>query len=169
MKALITKNYISFSNYFYGTKEQIQAQKDFQKRVKENQGNWIEVETKHLFDSQYNTSIGRLHDTWIDEIQDDERNPIDFPKCFFLKHPKGKDKIKDIRFEDHLKNERFLSCSSINGNYYRILRRSSIEFILVGELIYICNGYNYTLLKDTRLTPNEKSIVIYCANRIKEL
>jgi hypothetical protein len=163
MKALLTSNYIYISP-FNGFEIDKKAHENFKNWIKENQGKWIEIDTKFLFSNQYNTKSGfRIYDIMIDKIKDDKR-PED--TCFFKKHPNGKDKIKDVKFKDHLKNERFLSCSSINDNYYRISRRSNIEFILVGNEIYITNEIGYITIKDSSLSMNEIKILKYCVNRI---
>lgn len=193
MKALLTKNYISTGNYINFKRL------DLKQWIADNQGKWVEIDTKILFDNQYNTTDGiRIFDTWIDKIQDDARqgkgvckycgNNLDAPECtkndkckeygvkmfddkntFFLAHPNGKDEVKEVDFNDHLKNPRFLSCYSVNGNCYRISRRSNIHFILVGTEIYIANGLGYTLLSKASLTENEKKIVKYCADKIINL
>jgi len=163
MKALLTKNYIHIDT-FRGFAKDYQKHLDFKKWIEENKGKWIDIDTKCIFDNQYNTICGkRIFDTWIDAIKDDVRND---ENVFFVKHPNGKDTIKKVDFRDHLKKERFLSCYSVNSNYYRISRRSSIEFILVGELIYITYSLGYTPINKSRLTSNEKKIVSYCAERI---
>lgn len=166
MKALITSNYI-YIETFRGFERDYQKHLDFKKWVAENQGKWVEIDTECIFENQYNTVDGyRIYDTWIDRIEDDVR---DDKKIFFVANPSGKDEIKEVNFRDHLKNERFLSCSDINGNYYRISKRSNIEFVLVGENIYITNSIGYTPLKKSRLSENEKKIVSYCANKIINL
>ena len=163
MKALLTTNYIS-TTLLYGTTKQHEQNKLFKQWVDDNKGKFVEIDTEHVFDNQYNTIGGfRIFDTYIDKIVDDVRTD---KTIFFVKHPNGKDTIKKLDFQDHLKNKRFSSCYSVNGNYYRISRRSSIEFILVGELIYISNSIGYTALNKARLTSNEIAIVKYCANRI---
>jgi hypothetical protein len=198
MKALLTKNYISVDT-FRGYKQDYQKHLDFKKWIAENQGKWVEIDTTCLFDNQYNTIDGkRIFDTWIDKIENDTRqgkgvckycgNNLDTPECtknekckeygvkmfndkntFFLAHPNGKDEVKEVEFNDHLKNPRFGTCYSVNGNYYRISRRSSIHFILVGTEIYITSGLGYTLLSKASLTENEKKIVKYCAEKINNL
>lgn len=166
MKALITTNYI-YIEPFRGFKSDYQKHLDFKKWVADNQGKWVEIDTKNIFDNQYNTVDGyRIYDVWIDRIENDVRED---KKVFFINHPNGKDAIKTVDFKDNLKNERFLSCYNVNGNYYRISRRSNIHFVLVGEIIYITNGIGYTSLKNSRLTENEKKIVSYCANKIINL
>jgi hypothetical protein len=163
MKALLTTNYIYLSNYYYSS-SQYKKKDEFKQWIKDNQGKEVGIDTSCIFDNQYNTVSGyRIYDTWIDSIKDDIRTD---KNVFFVNHPNGKDKIKELRFRDHLKNERFYCCSSVNGNYYRISRRSNIEFVLVGELVYITNSIGYTPLNKSRLTTNEKKIVLYCANRI---
>lgn len=162
MKALITTSYI-YTHLSYGTAKQHEAHKNYVNELKKSQGKWVDIETEHIFDNQYNTLFGRIYDTMIDKIEGDVRISND---VFFVNHPNGKDPIKKVDFQDHLKNKRFLSCYSVNSNYYRISRRSTIEFILVGELIYISNSIGYTPLKKSNLTSNEKKIVRYCAERI---
>lgn len=163
MKALITKSFIS-TLLAYGTKEEHEHNKMFKNWVAENQGKFVEIDTSHVFDNQYNTVDGfRIYDNHIDKIIDDIRED---KNIFFVAHANGKDEIKKVNFEDHLKNKRFYGCSDINGNYYRISRRSNIHFILVGKYIYITNGIGYTALNKARLTSNENSIVKYCADRI---
>lgn len=163
MKAKLTTNYIHIEA-FRGFKKDYESHLQFKKWIEENKGNWINIDTKFIFENQYNTVNGhRIFDTWIDEIIDDVRTD---KNIFFVKHPNGKDPIKKVDFKDHLKNKRFLSCYSVNGNYYRISRRSSIEFILVGDEIYIANSIGYTPLKKSRLSNNEMLIVKYCADRI---
>jgi len=166
MRALITSNYIHIET-FRGFERDYQKHLDFKKWVAENQGKWVAIDTKCIFDNQYNTVDGyRIYDTWIDRIEDDVR---DDKNVFFVANPSGKDAIKKVDFKDHLKSERFSSCYDVNGNYYRISRRSSIEFVLVGENIYIHNSIGYTPLKKSRLSENEKKIVSYCANKIINL
>ena len=163
MKALLTNNYIYCERQYFNGIEDKKNHEIFKKQIKENQGKWIDIETDHIFDNQYNTKIGRIYDAWIDKIENDVRND---KNVFFVKHPNGKNPIKKCDFQDHLKNQRFFSCYSVNGNYYRISRRSTIEFVLVGNEIYTTNGIGYTSLKKSRLSKNEKKIVKYCANRI---
>ena len=109
--------------------------------LKNNEGNWIEVETAHLFTNQYNTKDFRLFDSHIEAVENDAR--IDKGKCkycgailnkgevcrvhpecnkygiewftpentYFLKYPNG---IKQIEIE-------FLSIHPLNikiGSYY---------------------------------------------------
>jgi hypothetical protein len=163
MTALLTTNYIHVDNYYY-SREKYEQRKQFKQWIEDNKGKEVEIDTNCIFDNQYNTVSGyHIYDTWIDSIKNDVRTNQD---VFFVKHPNGKDEIKKLSFKDHLKNERFLLCSSVNGNYYRISRRSNIEFILVGDLIYITNNIGYTPIKKARLSSNEKIIVQYCVNRI---
>jgi len=163
MKALLTTNYIHIET-FRGFQKDYQKHLDFKKWIEENKGKFVEIDTTHLFDNQYNTKCGhRIFDTWIERIQNDVRTD---EKAFFVKNPNGKDPIKKVDFKDHLKNERFSSCYSVNGNYYRISRRNSIEFILVGDQIYLTNGIGYKTIKESCLSNNEIQILKYCADRI---
>jgi len=154
MKALLTNNYIST----------LHSSKEYKEFIENNKGKFVEIDTNNLFDNQYNTKCGfRIYDTNIDKMVNDIRTD---KNIFFVENPNGKDTIKKVDFNDHLKNKRFLSCYDVNGNYYRISRRTTIHFILVGEKIYIDCGIGYTPLKKAKLTHNEKEIVKYCANRI---
>ena len=163
MKALLTKNYIYISP-FVGFRKYYNKHLEFKKWVKENQGKWVDIDTKYLFNNQYNTVDGyRIYDTWIDRIKGDVRE-----KSFFKKHPNGKDKIKDVDFKDHRKNERFISCSDVNRNYYRVSRMHNLEFIIADNEIYTV-GIGYTPIKESGLSDNEISIIKYCADRIKEM
>lgn len=141
----------------------LHAKQEYKDFIAQNRGKWLDVDTEYVFDNQYNVGGFRIYDVHIQAVKDDIRTD---ESIFFVKHPNGKDPIKDIDFNDHLKNRRFLSCYSVNGNYYRISRRSNIEFILVGTEIYTTNGIGYTPLDKARLTANEKKIVQYCADRI---
>jgi hypothetical protein len=166
MKALLTNSYISIDP-FRGYEKDYQNHLNFKKWIKENQGKWVEIDTSFLFDNQYNTVCGfRIYDSWIDRIEGDTREG---KSIFFVNHPNGKDVIKKVDLKDHLKNERFLSCYDVSGGYYRISRRSNIEFILVGNEVYISNSIGYTPLKKSGLSENEKKIVSYCANKIINL
>jgi len=166
MKALITTNYI-YTHLSYGTKQQYEHHKKWEEWILSNKGKWVDIDTNCIFDNQYNTIDGfRIYDTHIDEISDDIRTD---KNVFFVKYPKGKEQIKSVNFQDHLKNKRFLSCYSVNGNYYRISRRSTIEFILAGNEIFISNSIGYTPLKKSRLSANEITIVKYCAEKITNM
>jgi hypothetical protein len=198
MKVLLTSNYIYISP-FVGYRKDYQSYLDFKQWVKDNQGKWVDIDTDYIFDNKYNTIDGkRIYDTWVDKIENDIREGVTeckycgkytngkictkTEKCkeygiktyssknvFFLKFPNGKDKIKKVDFYDHLKNPRFSSCYSVNQNYYRISRRNTIEFILVGTEIYITNNIGYTHISKSGLSENEKTITKYCANRIINL
>ena len=160
MKALITNSYIHVSNII----TDLSHHNAYKKWIADNKGKWVDIDTNCVFDNQYNTYDGyRIYDSHIDKIEDDVRTSRG---AFFVNHPNGKDPIKKVNFKDHLKNERFLSCYSVNGNYYRISRRSTIEFILVRSIIYTYNGIGYKTIKESRLTANEIKILKYCANRI---
>lgn len=64
-------------------------------------GQWLKVETKHLFDNQYNVSwCGngyRIFDTWIDRVFNDERDQSVFTSDFGGKLP-------EIKLFEHLLN-----------------------------------------------------------------
>ena len=163
MKATLTTNYI-YLERFRGFKSDYPKYLEFKKWIEENKGKTVEIDIEFLFDNQYNTKDGyRIYDTWINRIENDIRTD---ENIFFVKHPNGKDEVKNCNFNDHLKNKRFLSCYSLNGNYYRISRRSNIEFILASGEIYITNSIGYTALNKCRLSYNEKKLVRYCAERI---
>lgn len=125
-----------------------------------NRGKYVEIDTEHLFENQYNTVDGfRIYDTHIEHIIDDARVGIpEFENCFFIKNPQGHDPIKkfNIMHTDH-KKAGYGSAYSVNGNYYRISRRSSIEFVLVKGVPYITNGIGYRKYKGNN--DNERRIV----------
>lgn len=159
MRALITTNYISTLHHRKGT-----LWKDW---VDSNKGTWVEIDTTHMFNNQYNTKCGmRIFDIHIDKIEGDVRTD---KNIFFVSNPNGIDPVKKVDFDDHLKNKRFLSCHSVNGNHYRIARRSNIEFVLCGDDVYLTNNIGYTHVKDSKLSANEKKILAYCVQRIKAM
>ena len=101
MKALITTEYI-YIPPFHGYKRDYPKYLEFKKWIKSVQGQWVDIDTDCLFDNQYNSNVYRIHDEWIDEIKDDARQGLEkFKDSFFVLHPKGKDKVKDVKFEDH--------------------------------------------------------------------
>jgi len=163
----------------------------------ENRGQWVEIDPAHLFTNQYNTLDGfRIFDKDIQAIEDDARlnkgkckycgtvtdfnlpclkhaecvnyGNEDFNKCFFIQHPQGADEIikTDVN-DDKANNKRFYSFYSVNGLYYRISRRKSIEFVLVAGVPFIAS-LGYTHYKKAGLTDNETKILMYCVNLIKE-
>lgn len=99
-------------------------------------GKWVEIDTKHLFDNQYNTTDGyRIYDTDIERIEGDLRTDRN---VFFVKHPNGHDPIKkgfDVMQRDHVK-EGYYSAYEVNGLFYRISKRENIEFVLVNGVPY---------------------------------
>lgn len=128
-------------------------------------GKWVEIDTKFLFDNQYNTVDGyRIYDVHIAKIENDERTE----QSFFVRHPDGIDPIKpiDITNRDH-KKAGFYSLSGYPSlGYYRISRRSNIHFVLVNGLPYIHNGIGY--YKNYNLTNGEKKILAKCVKLVNE-
>ena len=162
MQAKIVDTYIYLDN-FHNSKEAKKHSDNFRNFLDENKGKFVDIETKFIFDNQYNCKGFRLYDTMISEIKNDVRTD---ENIFFVKHPKGKDKIKKIDFKDWKTKRRFYGCSSVNGNYYRISRRSNLEFILVGSEVYMTNSIGYTPLKKSMLSDNEKKIILECRDVI---
>lgn len=102
-----------------------------------NRGKWVEIETGHVFDNQYNTVDGyRIYDTDIERMTDDVRTET-MPNAFFVQHPNGHDPIKEKFDVSHRDNSHgYYAAYAVNGLYYRISRRENIEFVLVGGVPY---------------------------------
>jgi hypothetical protein len=120
-----------------------------QQFLKENVGKFIEIDTSHLFNNQYNTTNGyRIYDTMIDAIKNDART-------------KGKGygpnkEVEDIAFLDwqgikpiilpvpakKFGTYEFETYPSLN--YYRLRNaRQTINFIYYNGKYYISNGIGY--------------------------
>ena len=50
-----------------------QDSSEYKKRLKENAGKWIQVETEYLFNDQYNTPFGRVFDSMVAAVRNDQR------------------------------------------------------------------------------------------------
>jgi hypothetical protein len=72
MEIKIKKNAYVFCGT-YGNKS------EFRKWLQENEGNWIKVETEHLFSNQYNAEKYRIYDSMVEAVKNDER--LNFSKC----------------------------------------------------------------------------------------
>lgn len=161
-----------------------------------NRGKWVTIDTKHLFNDQFNTVDGfRIYDNHIQMIQDDERATIgkcnycgsltehalpclkraecvqygveDLNNNFFTHNSAGPDEV--IQLNIYGKNNKdFWSLYSVNDLYYRISRRNNIEFVLVGGVPYIVNGINYKHYLKARLSQNEIRILLKAVKIIKE-
>lgn len=161
-----------------------------------NRGKWVDIDTSHLFNNQYNTLDGfRIFDKDIKEIKEDARlnkgqcnycgtitdfnlpclkhaecvnyGSKDFNKCFFIKNPKGSDPIIETNISNDLaNNKKFWSFYSVNSHYYRISRRRNIEFVLVSGVPYIV-GLGYTHYLNARLSDNEIKILLHCVKLLK--
>lgn len=119
--------------------------------LKNSVGKWIEVDTKFLFNNQYNTIDGyRLYDAHIDAVKNDARKYKDFPDetVAFLDWkgikpiiiPIDKKKIGSYQFESYPEL-----------NYYRFSNaRKTINFIFWNNDYYIFNGIGYK--KSKRIT-----------------
>lgn len=70
MKIKLKKNAYVFAGSFNGSMREF---------LKENEGKWLDVETAHLFDNQYNTAEHRIYDSMVSEIKGDVRHL--FKKC----------------------------------------------------------------------------------------
>ena len=165
MKAKLVNSYIHIAP-FRGFKKDYQKHLEFKKWIEDNKWKYVDIDTEYIFDNQYNTVDGfRIFDAMIEKIVDDVRTD---KNVFFVNFPNGKNEIKKVDFQDKMKNKRFYSCYSVNENYYRISRRSNIEFILAGanNEIWITNGIGYNRLNDCNLTSNEIKILNYCREKI---
>jgi hypothetical protein len=117
--------------------------------LKENVGKFIEIDTSHLFNNQYNTTNGyRIYDTMIDAIKNDAR-------------VKGKGygpnkEVEDIAFLDWggikpiilpIESKKFGTYqfeTYHSLNYYRLNNaRQTINFIYYNGKSYISNGIGY--------------------------
>jgi hypothetical protein len=120
-----------------------------QQFLKENVGKFIEIDTSHLFNNQYNTKNGyRIYDTMIDAIKNDARI-------------KGKGygpnkEVEDIAFLDWggikptilpIEKKKFGTYefeTYPSLNYYRLRNaRQTINFIYYNGKYYISNGIGY--------------------------
>ena len=119
--------------------------------LKTNVGKYIEIDTKFLFNNQYNTIDGyRLYDAHIDLVKNDARNYKNFPDedVAFLDW-KG---IKPIIIPvDEKKIGSYTLVSYPELNYYRFSNaRKTINFIFWNDTYYIFNGIGYK--KSKRIT-----------------
>jgi len=119
--------------------------------LKTNVGKWIEIDTKFLFNNQYNTIDGyRLYDAHIDSVKNDARNYKNFPD-------------KDVAFLDwkgikpiiiHVDEKKIGSYNLVSYpelNYYRFSNaRKTINFIFWDDTYFIFNGIGYK--KSKRIT-----------------
>ena len=160
MKALIAKHANA-----YGERCRNKNAISLHDYLMDNVGKWVDIETKYVFDNQYNTADGfRIYDVHIERIEGDTRTE----PCFFIENPNGIDPIKPIRI-DHRnhKKEGYYSLSGFPElGYYRISRRSNIHFVLVNGTPYIHNGIGY--YKDYDLTNGEKKILAKCVKLVNE-
>lgn len=145
----------------------------YRETLQELSGQWVDIETEHLFDNQYNTANGlRLYDTMIDAIEDEAREgkqkcgwcgtisettfticlnclkdeylePFTEKNCAFLAWKGIKPKVKPI--EERQFGTYYLSntCSG-DLNYYRISNaRKTINFIYEKGVFWVHNGIGY--------------------------
>ena len=136
--------------------------------LEENRGKWVEIDTNYLFENQYNTVDGfRIYDDHIERIEDDVRFGYpDFKDAFFVKHPNGCDEFKNVDFYLSHNGKNIPVYSVESGKYYRISRRTNIEFIIVDGKPYLRTGigYNNRLLD---LSNNERTILRKAIEKIK--
>lgn len=163
-----------------------------------NRGKWVEIDTKYIFDNQYNTKAGfRIYDKHIQEIKNDIRINLgccrycgtitknalpclkhtecleygvkDLSKSFFVQFPKGPDTIKQIDIsDDGKKNKDFWNAYTVNGAYYRISRRHTLEFVLVAGVPYMVS-IGFTHYSKAKLSANETRILLRVTNIINNL
>jgi hypothetical protein len=171
MKALIKLNAARYGNQ--------RGDKSTHEFLLTNRGKFVEIDTKNLFDNQYNAEGFRIYDNDIERIEDDARIGLGrcnycgqvakeceehkeyfkpFDDAFFIKNPNGVDAIKEVNINVDHKQEGYYSFYSVNGLYYRISRRSNIEFVLVGGVPYLV-GIGYTHYKKAKLTNGEIKIL----------
>jgi hypothetical protein len=137
--------YVYASNITYGRGNSL---RDF---LKENSGKWIEIDTKHLFNNQYNTESGyRIYDTMIDAIKNDARKKGvgygvngEIEDIAFLEWKGIKPHIIDIPKK---KFGTYEFESMLGLNYYRLRNsRQKIDFIYYDGKYFISNGIGYKM------------------------
>jgi hypothetical protein len=190
MKALIRKTASDYGNSNNSKPESLHNY------LLANRGKWVTIDTKHLFNDQFNTVDGfRIFDNHIQAIKDDARATVgkckycgsltehalpclkhaecinygvnDLNKNFFTKNPSGPDDI--IKINIYSKNNKdFYSFYSVNDLYYRISRRNNIHFVLVNNVPYIVNGINYKHYLKANLTANEVRILLKAVKLIEK-
>jgi hypothetical protein len=190
MKALIKKAHKVYGQQARGSK--------INEWLEENSGQWVEIDTAHLFNDQYNTVDGfRIFDSYIDAIEDDERTnkgkckycgtmlnrgeectkytpekPSIFggkvmgdcsqygvnwftpENTYFLKFPNGFINIKPLSAE--IEN---YSIYDVNGKFYRISRRSNLEFFVKNGEVFMYSDIGHKPMKNARLSANERRLI----------
>lgn len=127
-----------------------------------NAGKWVEVETNHLFDNQYNTKSGfRVYDYHVSQVLSDERELCIFNEwqgkkpciCLFLhlnykQLPKWEDhySIYDTIIKD------FNLSYNLNGNHYVFTNhcKTLFKFVYRDGVFYESNGIGYKKLKSLK-------------------
>lgn len=128
---------------------------DFRDFLKKNEGKFVKVDTKYLFDNQYNVKGFRVTDDMISEIKGDKR-AREYKTYYFLSNSK-RPTLKKVDLKG---TKDWYSVYDVNGQYYRISRRSNIEFFrgLDGE-IYVGKGIGFKHISKARLSQNEARIL----------
>ena len=106
---------------------------------KANAEKWIEVETEHMFENQYNAAKYRIYDTQISEIKDDVRTD---EKVVFVQWGGKKPKVKHL---ERTKIGTYEIESMDSLEYYRLSNaRKTINFVFFKDRYYVTNGIGYT-------------------------
>lgn len=120
-----------------------------------NRGKWLEVETEHLFDNQYNVEGFRLYDTHITEIEGDLRKESTFKTWGGVKPTNFFEQLEGYKNEVQFKNNYCLrgfrdSYLRMNSGYNS---KPTLDFIVddIGVL-WECNGMGYKKLSKKSLS-----------------
>jgi hypothetical protein len=144
--------------YIYASKFLTKSTMGLRQWLQDNVGKFIEIDTSHLFNNQYNTKNGyRIYDTMIDAIKGDVRKKgkaygvssepedIAFLDWGGIK-PQILPNIPDKKFGSY----QFNSYPSLN--YHRLYNaRQTINFIYTNGKYYISSGIGYKV--SNKITP----------------
>lgn len=148
----------------------------YTKWIEDNRGKWVEVETDHLFNNQYNTDTARIYDTQIDAVRDDAR--VNMGKCSYcgtMMHQKELICLKHAECPEHGVNwftpentfflkypnglsvptkevtqkigTYFLSKSLIDEHYELRNCRKRMLFKFDGRMFYVRDGIGYKRMR----------------------
>lgn len=135
---------VKIANYNYFSAGVYDSQKELQEFLYKNRGKWLDVDTEHLFDNQYNVEGFRIYDTHISEIKDDLRDNNVITNDFGGVVPELK--IDDVTARE-MKFSNNYQLEVLAGGYYRFRScynsKSTLEFIVVNGVCYI-RGIGYT-------------------------
>ena len=140
----------------------------FQKFLKDNANKWVDIDTKFLFNNQYNGSNlpYRFFDTMFDAIRNDKRKYDQFPgeTVAFLDWNGIKPDIIVLP-EKIFGSYTFSSIKSLNLYELRNARKT-IRFLFYKNEYYVTNGIGYTKFKKIRGTYSGDTIPTNVQNQL---